>query len=525
MFGLESEKEMLTKEFHLFLTPFKENLTKVNFSLLVEYVRKRFYNIEVLRLFTLYILTIFSQEDLPKQLQLSAIRYYINSLRKLSYGKNGFTYLAKLRETDKYSLVLKYSLDLTHEIFVGIFGTNGLRGYIPNFSYLYSGFNCSRPLFLENTYLSWCDEKSDRFTYAIYEYIPGKTLYEHLYKCPPEEFIAIYLQILLALQFAQETIRFTHFDLHTKNIILRPLTKEYIIPYYLEEGKFYIKAKYVATFIDYGHASFSYDDKIYNVPIVFKKLNMEPVSSFPLYDAYRLLTTSYISTVNEATKDAIANILKYFSFDRAEKIIKEAHNNYSLLPEELSYMSLHDFIEFVSSLGNYLASDEELTTLPLLSCEKENCKNFEELQLTLETKRLPVCSLFVLYYNLIINKGNEKKIEELLSSYKYLTRDVQMYQENINKLKDTLPKVELSNYPSVLYSFASYFKLYKHTKQVLEIFDYLQRQGHTSLPLRELSQNRIYIMSYITYNRRVLKNACESGKFPLACKLYEYVIS
>lgn len=103
--------------------------------------------------------------------------------------------------------------EIVNEYFVGVYGINYLRLLIPNFVFTY--------------YLN--SGVSDKIS-VHREYVPGISFSEYMKKlCRKpkrtgmQEFLSIFLQIICSLELAQQTLQFSHFDLHGKNIILRPV--------------------------------------------------------------------------------------------------------------------------------------------------------------------------------------------------------------------------------------------------------------------------------------------------------------
>jgi antitoxin component YwqK of YwqJK toxin-antitoxin module len=211
--------------------------------------------------------------------------------------------------------------DLIHELFVGLFGTNQLRKQVPNFAFLYGGFVCRAPTIGKNNIITEMCGNGKVVHYVIYENIPGTNLTKGLINFSASDFIAIYLQILLALRAGLE-YDFTHYDLHEANVILRkPFDTKFAIPYQNSTDIIYIITDMVATMIDYGYAHIKYQDVDYG-KYGLEKFCVFPDKSFPLYDAYKLLLSCATiillhaeKTLNYDVYDQITYIFEYFTDD------------------------------------------------------------------------------------------------------------------------------------------------------------------------------------------------------------------
>lgn len=213
------------------------------------------------------------------------IKKYVLNIAVLSHGSYGEASIADLKAAPDFYIIKTALKDVTipslkHEGVVGLFGTNQLRQYTPNFAYVYG-------LYLGET--------TPRL---IYEHVgTGMTLRNYCTTCSSREFVLIYLQCLLGIQLGYEEIDFTHYDLHSSNVIVhRENQAKLTIEYILNDKTVYLEsAGMIATFIDYGmaHCKFTYMGNKYNVGQVsgyrLVQAGALPDVSHPLYDAYKLL--------------------------------------------------------------------------------------------------------------------------------------------------------------------------------------------------------------------------------------------
>jgi hypothetical protein len=167
--------------------------------------------------------------------------------------KNGiYQYVIKSLDLEKIKIDSKESLDLLmnsflHEFLIGIYSINGLRNFIPNYNYTFGIKNETTPEIN-----------------LIMEYIDGITFQNYLIKIINldfdinifNEFILIYIQIMLSLHIGQEQLLFTHYDLHCKNVMIKTLNKEQDLYYPTLKETYIIKnIKKYPVILDYGHSS------------------------------------------------------------------------------------------------------------------------------------------------------------------------------------------------------------------------------------------------------------------------------
>lgn len=169
--------------------------------------------------------------------------------------------LQKLKDDGRKSMI--------HEFIVGVYGLNKLRTehHIPNFAYIFGVFDCGIGN-SKNINQSFCvamktaDNKRiipNRF--VIYENIKSAESFSNVIenKESIKNIFNYYLQCVLACYSAYKITDFTHYDLHTDNVMIRPLptkyskTKTKILPtIHFPHPDLFLEVEHVATIIDYG---------------------------------------------------------------------------------------------------------------------------------------------------------------------------------------------------------------------------------------------------------------------------------
>lgn len=189
--------------------------------------------------------------------------------------------------------------DVLHEAFIGFYAMNNLRKYIPNFVYTYGLFRnpCVYP-------------RSINCNYLLLELIPGQVWTKFIKTATVSEFLNIFLQTCLSLNLARELYGFTHYDLHSDNIIIKKLDKPIEIRYGPEN---IITTKLVAKIIDFGNAHVKIDGTDYGR--VWKKVNVHNYT-FWEQDIFKILGFSLgaidfemmISSAKEKIQKAQENV-------------------------------------------------------------------------------------------------------------------------------------------------------------------------------------------------------------------------
>ena len=187
-----------------------------------------------------------------------------------------------------------------HEYFVGAYGTNNLRDKIPNFAYVMGMFKCSPPYIdAKRQVLTFCqnEDPSKQAVYLLYENIKNAvTLHDYIKNgCTLAEFLNIWIQILFALDLAYREFRYTHEDLHDRNVLVEELPEEIFIPYTVSTtGEVrLLKTRFIARIIDLGRSLIFYNNQPFGYALY--EGGVYPETPYPIYDVYKLLLNCLVS--------------------------------------------------------------------------------------------------------------------------------------------------------------------------------------------------------------------------------------
>ena len=184
-------------------------------------------------------------------------------------------------------------------------------------------------------------------------------------------------QIAFSLEVAQRIYRFTHFDVHNKNILTRKKDEKIVYVYYINGKYLYTKFDFETVMIDFGWSRMETDDFILNPKIRFCKYQNSVDDSFnhyeynPYYDLvglFRVLlmwinkneyNTKYITELYlillNLNKRYSSHESDSFLISRIYKFIKKAYYAGSWRPEPNNFTSVDDEeVENPLSPGEFL---------------------------------------------------------------------------------------------------------------------------------------------------------------------------
>ena len=433
-----------------------QNLRNVNSEKLKYYNVNQFFNENVLKTTMCTLNSLFYTKIDDDNYHTDIIKRYINNLEKIGEeSAYGYAFTANFMNADNMFVIKtpKNSKDdnLIHELIIGLYGTNKLRKDIPNFAYIYGGFKCS-PMLLTNNdnrvkLESWCKQSkrskrskqsnSNDVNYILYENInPSISFYDYLETCSTDDFLNMFVQMLYALNYANKTIDFTHYDTKGDNILIRTIddirelnnfgyennfdqlesSDDFQIKYPDGNGGYvYITTDAIPTFIDYGLSHIKTNDKL-NIDIGvydFYDKNIYGDKSWIMSDVYSILIDVIltITQINLQLYPCLMLIMKFFNkVENIDTILENSknrtsNNNYRFnkLPytqELFDQLTIDKLITYIRTIFNcYFISETPNNSgeNPILNCESLKCVSTDELYKNILTENNT--ELIDLYYN------------------------------------------------------------------------------------------------------------------------------
>ncbi len=420
---------------------------KVDMNELKSVMGEQFYNYQVMRAVGCSLYATFHgiQAHTGNIAHVAMLKDNIRNLHRIgSESAFGYAITGDIDEVSGMYVVKtprtkEASLDLTHELFVGLFGTNRLRKVIPNMAMIMGGFKCSEPIFNENKEVtSFCAENAgpDTIPYVIYENItPAESFNTVITKITKKKFLSLYLQVAFATHIGSELIGYTHYDSHSENWLIRTVNVPgvtdkgpFCIPYtnYKTKKVSYIVSDTIATAIDYGMTTIEHNGR--NIGPYEVSLQAYGVidGPWPLHDLYKLLMflaqTLILSNKNSEVLSEMRKIFRFFNkTETLENAVRDQRKFYYFLPAvqetaQYNVMDLIDYIAQVCDVRNVMLDNPQ--SHPVLECTQ--CYTF------LGTIRgayikTPKPETLLEFYDLASHLGGSSKIsyDELVSSFDY----------------------------------------------------------------------------------------------------------
>lgn len=255
------------------------------------------------------------------------INKWLINMKILSSGVNGEAYSTKFL-SDKINVVIKIPKsnryddyeDMIREYFMGISAINNLRYVVPNFSCVLGAFMCNRP---DSKGMICNKYDKDEAPMVLYEQINGETLHKMIYKNSLDfpSILTIYVQLLVALEIAQQNINFTHYDLHSHNVMIKKVKDyNYTVPVNNIIVDF-INIDNLPIIIDYGMSTvytenMNFGTKDYITYNIFNYMIQG-------YDMYKILMYITNSISNPNTLRNLRGLFRFYKDDEDPYYIRD----------------------------------------------------------------------------------------------------------------------------------------------------------------------------------------------------------
>lgn len=250
------------------------------------------------------------------------INRWITSMQKLNVNSvEGDVYFTDFLSDDidvviKVPKSQKAYTGIIREYFLGIRAINRLRYYVPNFTYTLGAFICNLP---KNGKI--CQGKTNQSAYVLYEKVNGSSLAKIISEITFEQWLVIFVQVLLALEIGQREIRFTHFDLHGQNVMVKRSKKyQYMVP--MENETYYLSnIDFMPIIIDFGMTS------AYVRPFSIGKHNMSQFGIYtfmvPGMDMYKFMLYSMAEArnINKNFANQINELFHFYGKQDPYKVV------------------------------------------------------------------------------------------------------------------------------------------------------------------------------------------------------------
>jgi hypothetical protein len=278
------------------------------------------------------------KKDLKEKGLCSLSKKIQNCVKKMEQiqvkSKEGFVYVTDFFTSDIQVIVKipqnSNSFDSKiREYFIGIQSLNNLRYLTPTFVYTFGAFSCPKP-----SKKGTIGQTNKMTAYVLYEKIPGESFHTLLKndKLDFKDWLILFFQLLLGLEIAQRESRFTHFDMHTDNVMVR---SDQVVSYTVPLDMFNYNVNNttsVPIIIDFG-ASTTYIDGKYIGSYDYIKHGMLNFI-IPGHDMYKFIISSIRRTTNKKLKQKLMSLFRFYQNDDPYFIIEKGEDGVNTASDE-----------------------------------------------------------------------------------------------------------------------------------------------------------------------------------------------
>lgn len=367
------------------------SLIKLNTNIIGKILQEKFYNPSVQQVMRCYFKNLSKLSEAVRNSRIIDLIGHVKQIgapsvqgyalkTKLNMPFLGKQTIGKINSLSNTSIVMKTPRredSLLSEYLVGLLACNQIREIIPNVVYTYDIFTCeSLDMDSDKTAEGTCISGGPEKEFLVIEDLGEVEGFgDYILKASVEEFINLFLQVLLTLKIMNDSVEFTHYDLHTDNVLVRKLppdAKGKLIRYNLGYGECIdLPVDNIATLIDFGfsHAKINVGDTTRKVDvgiIGYGKYGVKWNDKFPLHDVYKLLlfSSEMVRGYNEEVYSVCEIIFKYFddrrgALDYALDMGRSVTGVFMLTDvttkdgRKISTVPLDHIIDHVLILGNY----------------------------------------------------------------------------------------------------------------------------------------------------------------------------
>lgn len=182
--------------------------------------------------------------------------------------------------------------------------------------------------------LSICSKSdSELRPFIIQEYIIGKTIEQCLNDLTFEQFLNIFFQLLLTLEFAQRNLSFCHYDLQLSNIIICKRKIKYKVN--IDNLSYIITTDIIPVIIDYGLSSIAEIWNNFIIPIGVHGYEKHGIFNVPLQgvDMYKFLFSSFCIS-KPPLKEKIGRLFTFYGSNDPYNILKSTNEEIKIYSTE-----------------------------------------------------------------------------------------------------------------------------------------------------------------------------------------------
>jgi hypothetical protein len=386
-----------------------------------------------------------------------------NSRAYLAYYENSPLHFVLKEPREENS-----NLPLFHEAVVGLYAINDLRKYCYNFMYTYGLFNSTDAVVTPNKKVISFLPEGKKYNHLLVESIDKAVSFQDfLDTCTVQQFIDTFMQVMYALEFANQKCEFTHYDLHTGNVLVAekfPQTRELV--YVRRNGKRYINCTSLAQIIDFGDTHVKIKGKDYGVynktfAGVYNKANaIYDVYKFLGFIGYKLFVTGCNNPQLDALKYYVTKAIRIFNPD--DNVVSIFADQRELFYVYLKETAFNDISEYIDILEDAWRLDYTKSSgFPIVGCNNDSCLSLAQILQTSGIYPYSVAptDIFSLsdVYNLLRKEKKSQEANKYLQTYASDPRildsfkaSMQYITENMEKLKGDITNIKIVAFDKIM---------------------------------------------------------------------------
>ena len=349
-----------------------------------------------------------------------------------------------------FSMVVKTTSDYQkiqehiHEAFVGIMCINKLLKFIPNFAYIFGLY----------------ENKETKSYNVVSEFINGETLFDYINsdKFSVSDFIFIVLQLCLALEVAQNSCGFVHYDLTPWNIVLQRLEEPLTVDYILSHKKVIrVRTSCIPVIIDYGKSHVIHEGVHHGFVNMFKISTIQDIIILLVKSIDQIINNKKLNTIDTKNIIDLMNFISntrycpktFIDIDEMLEFLKNARKYSSLISDdkyELESRNPFDLVNHIKDMENYTFSNigivkEYESTMDIgngrqvfeyvfSKTYKERLNSYINVFSRLKKSTLPQPkNLFFIYYSAQSLEKNLTSVKnDMINFLKYASKDLNYYE-------------------------------------------------------------------------------------------------
>lgn len=323
------------------------------------------------------------------------IRSWLGTTKQMGAGVYGSVFVANFDRdfsVSDYPFLIKSNISddnadntSVHEAFI-LTQLNKLRNLTPNFEYLYGlAFVDKINVTYETLKLGSVGHGRAQL-YTFLENAKGETLFNTILYDPSfhfDDLLSVLLQVFCSLDIANQAMQFCHYDLHSKNIMLRKLDKPrqfiYTLNFAGKKKVVHVVSNYLALIIDFGFSHIVYEGKHFGMDMGRGHEGTFAEESYPFADIWKLMGHLYAYSLSVEIKTGIVD--KIFPYIMDGKPPTPAPKHSLTAAPDLTDVQYEWFVRVLLKVAGAAVIDQSespYVDVPVYNCSDGSCSSIDK---------------------------------------------------------------------------------------------------------------------------------------------------